>query len=140
MTTKVHALAKAVGAAMVLGSLSFASHAEITLLKQDPKAGDPLSRLNFTIGGSIRPQINNMTGAGDNGSYKRNGFDGGTRFRFASDYYLFDDISWINYYELGVNIPALFDWDKHYDVTKPNQTILTAVCCIPGLRAKPGVR
>ncbi len=48
------------------------------------------------------------------GSYKRNGFDGGTRFRFAADYYLFDDISWISYYELGVNIPALFDWDNHY--------------------------
>ncbi len=31
-------------------------------------------------------------------------FDGGTRFRFAADYYLFDDISWISYYELGVNI------------------------------------
>ncbi len=124
MTTKVHALAKAVGAAMVLGSLSFASHAEITLLKQDPKAGDPLSRLNFTIGGSIRPQINSATGGyvKPTNVYKHNGFDGGTRFRFASDYYLFDDISWINYYELGVNIPALFDWDKHYDVTKPNHT------------------
>ncbi len=29
--------------------------------------------------------------------YKRNGFDGGTRFRFAADYYLFDDISWISW-------------------------------------------
>lgn len=28
-----------------------AFHAEITLLKQDPQAGDPLSRLNFTVGG-----------------------------------------------------------------------------------------
>jgi predicted porin len=55
-----------------------------------------------------------MSGDGDKGSYKRNGFDGGTRFRFAADYYLFDDISWISYYELGVNIPALFDWDNHY--------------------------
>ena len=25
------------------------------------------------------------------------------RFRFAADYYLFDDISWVSYYELGVN-------------------------------------
>jgi predicted porin len=83
-------------------------------LKQDPQAGDPLNRLNFTVGGSIRPQFNNMTGDGDKGSYKRNGFDGGTRFRFAADYYLFDDISWISYYELGVNIPALFNWDNHY--------------------------
>ena len=112
MAHTIKALAISIGAALALTSLP--SHAEITLLKQDPQAGDPLSRLNFTVGGSIRPQFNMMTGDGDKGSYKRNGFDGGTRFRFAADYYLFDDISWISYYELGVNIPALFDWDNHY--------------------------
>lgn len=112
MAHKIKALAVTIGAALAL--TSFASQAEITLLKQDPQAGDPLSRLNFTVGGSIRPQFNMMSGDGDKGSYKRNGFDGGTRFRFAADYYLFDDISWISYYELGVNIPALFDWDNHY--------------------------
>jgi predicted porin len=107
---------------------SFASQAELTVLKQDPQAGNPLSRLNFTVGGSIRPQFNMMTGDGDKGSYKRNGFDGGTRFRFAADYYLFDDISWVSYYELGVNIPALFDWDNHYAKA---QTTLPVVCCTP---------
>lgn len=111
---KLRVLTQAVALGLAIGSASFAAQAEITLLKQDPQAGDPLSRLNFTVGGSIRPQFNNMTGDGDKGSYKRNGFDGGTRFRFATDYYLFDDISWISYYELGVNIPALFDWDHHY--------------------------
>ncbi|WP_058909901.1 porin [Entomohabitans teleogrylli] len=100
------------GVTLVLTSLT--SRAEITLLEQNPQAGDPLSRLSFTVGGSIRPQFNNMTGDSDNGSFRRNGFDGGTRFRFAADYYLFDDISWISYYELGVNIPALFDWENHY--------------------------
>ncbi|CAI0697691.1 Outer membrane protein (porin) [Serratia entomophila] len=114
MTIKLRALTQAVALGLAVGSASFAAQAEITLLKQDPQAGDPLSRLNFTVGGSIRPQFNMMTGDGDKGSYKRNGFDGGTRFRFAADYYLFDDISWISYYELGVNIPALFDWDHHY--------------------------
>jgi len=112
MKLKKNVLAVAIGTAVAVTSL--ASQAEITLIKQDPQAGDPLSRLNFTVGGSIRPQFNNMTGDGDKGSYKRNGFDGGTRFRFAADYYLFDDISWISYYELGVNIPALFSWDNHY--------------------------
>jgi predicted porin len=114
MNKQITVLAQAVSTAVVLTAMMVPAHAEITLLKQDPKAGDPLSRLNFTVGGSIRPQFNNMTGDGDKGSYKRNGFDGGTRFRFASDYYLFDDISWINYYELGVNIPAVFNWDDHY--------------------------
>ncbi|MGE6302143.1 porin [Serratia liquefaciens] len=114
MTYKLRTLTQAIALGLVVGSASFAAQAEITLLKQDPQAGDPLSRLNFTVGGSIRPQFNNMTGDGDKGSYKRNGFDGGTRFRFAADYYLFDDISWISYYELGVNIPALFNWANHY--------------------------
>lgn len=91
MAHKIKALAVSIGATLVFAS--FASHAEITLLKQDPQAGDPLSRLNFTVGGSIRPQFNMMSGDGDKGSYKRNGFDGGTRFRFAADYYLFDDIA-----------------------------------------------
>lgn len=114
MLTKMRVLTQAIGLGLIVGSASFAAQAEITLLKQDPQAGDPLSRLNFTVGGSIRPQFNNMTGDGDKGSYKRNGFDGGTRFRFAADYYLFDDISWISYYELGVNIPAVFNWDNHH--------------------------
>ena len=120
MAHKIKTLAMTIGAALAL--TSFASQAEITLLKQDPQARDPLSRLNFTVGGSIRPQFNMMSGDGDKGSYKRNGFDGGTRFRFAADYYLFDDISWISYYELGVNIPALFDWDNHYAEGANNTT------------------
>ena len=112
MAIKIKALAITIGAAVAV--TSFTTQAEITLLKQDPAAGDALSRLNFAVGGSIRPQFNNMTGDGDKGSYKRDGFDGGTRFRFAADYYLFDDINWTNYYEVGVNIPAVFDWDNHY--------------------------
>lgn len=112
MSIKKTALAMTIGAAVA--ATSFATQAEITVLKQDTEAGNPLSRLNLTVGGSIRPQFNNMTGDGDKGSYKRNGFDGGTRFRFAADYYLFDDISWISYYELGVNIPAALDWDNHH--------------------------
>lgn len=52
MAHTIKALAISIGAALALTSLP--SHAEITLLKQDPQAGDPLSRLNFTVGGSIR--------------------------------------------------------------------------------------
>ncbi|CCG85798.1 porin [Erwinia piriflorinigrans] len=114
MLTKKHILTQAIGLGLVIGSASFAANAEITVLKQNPQAGDPLSRLNFTVGGSIRPQFNNLTGDGDKGSYKRNGFDGGSRLRFAADYYLFDDISWVNYYELGIDFPTLFDWDSHH--------------------------
>lgn len=112
MIIKESVLTASVGVAVAL--MSFASQAEVTLLKQNTQVGDPLSRLNFTVGGSIRPQFQNVTGNDGKNSYKRNGFDGGTRFSFAADYYLFDDISWISYYELGVNIPAVFDWDNHY--------------------------
>ncbi|AIX74894.1 membrane protein [Pantoea sp. PSNIH2] len=98
----------------LLAALPFASQAEITLIKQDAQPDDALSRQKFAVGGSIRPQFNNITGDSDRGSYKRNGFDGGTRFRFGAEYYLTEDISWLGYYELGVNIPALFNWDNHY--------------------------
>lgn len=63
MTIKKTALAVSIGAAVAL--TTFAAQAEITVLKQDPQAGNPLSRLNFTVGGSIRPQFQNM--AGDDG-------------------------------------------------------------------------
>lgn len=43
MAHTIKALAISIGAALALTSLP--SHAEITLLKQDPQAGDPLSRL-----------------------------------------------------------------------------------------------
>ncbi|MGV3346538.1 porin [Enterobacteriaceae bacterium LUAb1] len=101
---------------------STTASAEITLLQQVREDPDWFTRLNFTIGGSIRPQFNNMMGEGDKGSYKRNGFDGGTRFRFAADYYLRDGISWYTYYELGVDIPAVFRWDNHYAKGTTNTT------------------
>lgn len=49
MAHKIKALAISIGATLVF--TSFASHAEITLLKQDPQAGDPLSRLNLPSAG-----------------------------------------------------------------------------------------
>lgn len=113
MNNSLKTLIKYTAAAVFLGCSSHGAFAEITLIKQAPEAGDPLSRLNFTVGGSIRPQVLNLS-KGDKGSYKRNGYDGGTRFRFTSDYYLFDDISWISYYELGVDFPRVFKWDNHY--------------------------
>lgn len=114
MNFKLNKVTQVATAGLLFGLASFASHAEITLIKQDPQPNDPLSRLNFQIGGSIRPQWNMETGDKDKGSYKNNGFDGGSRFRFSADYYLFDDISWVSYYELGVNFPALMGWDDHY--------------------------
>ncbi len=99
--------------AALLVAAPLASQAEITLLKQDPQAGDPLSRLDFKVGGSIRPQYLHQNGVNDK-SYKRNGYDGGSRFRFSANYYLFDDVSWVGYYELGVNFPAWWGWDNHY--------------------------
>ncbi|WP_075182822.1 porin [Pantoea sp. 1.19] len=110
--------------AIVWGSVlwSSAALAEVTLLQQDRDNPDWLSRLNLAVGGSIRPQFNNMTGSGDKGSFKRNGFDGGTRFRFSADYALRDGVSWITYYEVGVNVPKVFNWEPHYAPGAPNTT------------------
>ncbi|NMP27706.1 porin [Rahnella sp. SAP-1] len=114
MKFKMNRVSQIVAAGVLLGGASFAAQAEITLIKQDPKPYDLLSRLDFKVGGSIRPQFQNTMGGSDKGSFKNNGYDGGTRFRFSADYYLFDDIHWVNYYEVGVNIPAVFSWDQHY--------------------------
>ncbi|MBS0905335.1 porin [Pantoea dispersa] len=112
MKMKMRAFTLSAVAALLVAA-PLASQAEITLLKQDPQAGDPLSRLDFKVGGSIRPQYLHQNGVNDK-SYKRNGYDGGSRFRFSANYYLFDDVSWVGYYELGVNFPAWWGWDNHY--------------------------
>lgn len=57
--------------------------------------------------------------------YKCNGFDGGMCFCFVVDYYLFDDVSWISYYELGVNIFVVFDWDNYYV-----KGVIDIICCM----------
>lgn len=108
---------------LFLGLWSTHACAEITLLQQDRDNPDWLSRLNFSVNGSIRPQFYDVMGSSDKGSYKRNGFDdgdNGTRFGFAADYYLRDGVSWYTYYEVGVSFPTLFRWKKHYEKGTPN--------------------
>lgn len=46
MTIKITALAASIGAAVAV--MPFATQAEITVLKQDPQAGNPLSRLTIS--------------------------------------------------------------------------------------------
>lgn len=101
--------------ASCLARLPRVSHAEVTLLKQQPMAENPLERINVQVGGSLRSQINHQTGGKDT-SFNLNGFDSGTRFRFSVDYKVNNDIEWINYYELGVNIPKVLGWNDHYAV------------------------
>lgn len=124
MKFKMNRVSQIVAAGVLLGGASFAAQAEITLIKQDPKPYDLLSRLDFKVGGSIRPQLQNSMGNSDKGSFKNDGYDGGTRFRFSADYFLFDDVHWISYYELGVNIPKVFSWEDHY-ASAPTKTFAT---------------
>lgn len=108
----------ALASVLMLGSWSANVYAEVTLLQQDRDNPDWLTRLNLSVNGSIRPQFFDVMGKSDKGSYKRNGFDdgdNGTRFGFAADYYLRDGVSWYTYYEVGLNLPALFDWKNHYE-------------------------
>lgn len=49
MTIKITALAASIGAAVAF--MPFATQEEITVLKQDPQAGNPLSRLISPLAG-----------------------------------------------------------------------------------------
>jgi predicted porin len=123
MKFRLNKFMQVAAAGVLFGCTSFASHAEITLLKQDPKANDPLSRLNFEVGGSIRPGFQNGMGNKDRGGYKNNGYDDGTRFRFTAKYYLFDDVQWVTMYDLGVDMYHVLDWkDKAHYATPSSLT------------------
>lgn len=93
---------------------SYRVEAEITLLDGNSHTPQGPGRLNVQVGGSIRPQIHDVMGGKDKGSYQRNVFDGGTRFRFHLNYLLNNDLSWENYYEVGVDLPKLVGWKGHY--------------------------
>ncbi|GAA0480426.1 porin [Tatumella sp. JGM16] len=108
------------GGLVLISMIPVAGQADIHVIPPLP-ADNPLSRLDLTVGGSIRPQFNHSTGVDDK-SYKRNGFDGGSRFRFGARYRINPDLSWINYYEPGVNIPAVLKWDHHYQPGAHNTT------------------
>lgn len=94
--------------------LSTPCGAEIVLLKGNRQGSQGPDRLDFQVGGSIRPQFQEVMGDKDRGSYKRRVFDGGTRFRFHLSYFLNDDLTWINYYQVGVNVPRMMHWKGHY--------------------------
>lgn len=68
MKANLRALPLLIGTGLLAGMVSFAANAEITVLEQELQAGNPLSRLNFTVGGSIFPQFNMMSGGGAKGS------------------------------------------------------------------------
>jgi predicted porin len=126
MKFKLNRFMQVTAAGFLFACTSFASHAEVTLLKQDPKPNDPLSRLNFEVGGSIRPEFLNGMGNKDKGSYKNNGFDSGTRFRFTAKYYLFDDVQWLTMYDLGADMYHLLDSKDHDHYATPSSTTTTS--------------
>lgn len=135
MTIKITALAASIGAAVAF--MPFATQAEITVLKQDPQAGNPLSRLNFTVGGSIRPQFQNMTGNDGANGYKRNGFDGG-RVSASPRIIICLMIS------VGLAITSWASISLQYltgiTIMRRARLIPLAVCCIPASRARRGER
>ncbi|KAA8728126.1 MAG: porin [Ewingella americana] len=98
---------------VVLSVLSASAQAEITVLEKNKQSDALLAPLSVKVGGSIRPEwiFNN----GPEPGYYKNGHDGGTRFRFSTDYALSQDTSIIGYYELGVDLAHALSWDDHYN-------------------------
>jgi len=98
---------------VVLSVLSASAQAEITVLEKNKQSDALLAPLSVKVGGSIRPEwiFNN----GPEPDYYKNGHDGGTRFRFSTDYALSQDTSIIGYYELGVDLAHALSWDDHYN-------------------------
>lgn len=98
---------------VVLSVLSASAQAEITVLEKNKQSDALLAPLSVKVGGSIRPEwiFNN----GPEPGYYKNGHDGGTRFRFSTDYALSQDTSIIGYYELGVDLAHAMSWDGHYN-------------------------
>ncbi len=134
MTIKITALAASIGAAVAF--MPFATQAEITVLKQDPQAGNPLSRLNFTVGGSIRPQFQNMTGNDGANGYKRNGMAG----RVSASPRIIICLMM----SVGLAITSWASISLRYltgiTIMRRARLIPLAVCCIPASRARRGER
>ncbi|MFZ4833121.1 porin [Rouxiella sp. Mn2063] len=97
---------------VVLSIYSASAPADIILLAKDPKRDALSAPLSFKISGSIRPEwsFNN-----DNSSDYHTGHDGGSRFRFTTDYALSQHTSVVGYYEVGVDMAHLLHMNGHYD-------------------------
>ena len=98
-----YAYLAAIGSGLFSAIAPGLAHAEITILDKDKQGDRLLAPLSVSVGGSIRPEWIWTNGPNPNKSDSR-GHDGGTRFRFNTDYALSDRTSIIAQYEWGVDI------------------------------------
>lgn len=90
------------------------TQAKITLLKGNVKSEQGLGRFNIQMEGTLRPRVLDVMGGKDHGNYQRNGYDGGTRLRFHVNYLLDEDLTWVNFYQVVVDVPKTIGWRHHY--------------------------
>lgn len=93
-----YAYLAAIGSGLFSAIAPGLAHAEITILDKDKQGDRLLAPLSVSVGGSIRPEWIWTNGPNPNKSDSR-GHDGGTRFRFNTDYALSDRTSIIAQYE-----------------------------------------
>lgn len=98
-----YAYLAAIGSGLFAAIAPGLAHAEITILDKDKQGDRLLAPLSVSVGGSIRPEWIWTNGPNPNKSDSR-GHDGGTRFRFNTDYALSDQTSIIAQYEWGVDL------------------------------------
>lgn len=88
------------------------AHAEIDVIKKGQLETQLLSPLNFQFGGQLRPEWTFKSGGEK--KYERQLHDGASRLRFTLNYDISPTTQFTGYYELGINIPKLLDWEDHY--------------------------
>lgn len=94
------------------------AHAEIDVIKKGQLKSELLSPLSVQFGGSLRPEWTFKSS--EQKKYERNLHDAASRLRFTTNYELNPTTKLIGYYELGINIPKILDWEDHYVPNAPS--------------------
>ncbi|KGE78197.1 hypothetical protein FP66_04970 [Halomonas salina] len=109
-----HAVTGLMLAGVMAGHASLAQ-AEVTVIEGNPGGAGFWDPLEVQIGGSIRAQYFNEMGSQDDGSYKHNVYDGGSRLRFSADYAVNDDLTLLGYFEPGFDLMHVLRLHGQYD-------------------------
>lgn len=99
---------------LITGSMGIAyyAHAEIDLIKTDQLKSQLLAPLNIQLGGQFRPEW--IFSSSNSQIFQRQLHDGASRLRYSMNYKLSNTSKLLSYYELGINVPKVFDWEDHY--------------------------
>lgn len=102
----------------LLTTLFFAStafsyaHAEKDIIKKGQLDSELLAPFSLKFGGQLRPEWTFKSGGEQ--PYEHNVHDGASRLRLTANYDVTPETKLLGYYELGINVPKILDWEDHY--------------------------